>query len=587
MKKNVTLPGSDRRPLPGAKVVGAVDPEQRIEITLQVRRKPGSNLDAAVNKIASQPLAQREYMTRADLAAQSGADPADIAKIDTFAHDHGLSVTQADAARRTVRLSGTIEDLSSAFGVKLQRYKAGNISYRGRTGTISVPADLVDVVERVLGLDDRPVVRPHFRRLVNTGGAGRAKNGVKGGKKKPKQQSISYSPVQVAEIYDFPSGLDGTGQTIALIELNDVDSNGTATGTGYAASDLEAFFENLGIAVPDVTAVGVDGGANIPGQDANADGEVTLDIEVAGSVAPGAKIAVYFGTNTDDGFIQVLSAAIHDDVRKPSVVSLSWGQAEETATSQMLQGLQQALQEAAALGVTVCVAAGDNGSADMVQNTWDGEPHVDFPASSPYALACGGTSLESGSKDGAPLEVVWNKGTQGGSTGGGVSNFFAKPSYQSGVNVPAPANSNGGRGVPDVAADADPYTGYNIYVGGKAQTFGGTSAVAPLFAGLLARINQSLTTGGGNPVGFINPLLYPLESAGNGSGNGSVFHDVTSGNNDIYNDLKGEFTAGPGWDACTGLGSIDGANLLGALKGTPAGSPPPTSTSASAKKARA
>jgi len=176
MKKNVTLPGSDRRPLPGAKVVGAVDPEQRIEITLQVRRKPGSNLDAAVNKIASQPLAQREYMTRADLAAQSGADPADIAKIDTFAHDHGLSVTQADAARRTVRLSGTIEDLSSAFGVKLQRYKAGNISYRGRTGTISVPADLVDVVERVLGLDDRPVVRPHFRRLVNTGGAGRAKS---------------------------------------------------------------------------------------------------------------------------------------------------------------------------------------------------------------------------------------------------------------------------------------------------------------------------------------------------------------------------------------------------------------------------
>jgi kumamolisin len=564
MAKPITLPGSNRRPLPGAKVVGKVDPKQRIEITLQVRRKTGSNLDATVNKIASQPLAQRQYLTRAELAAQSGADPADIAKIDTFAHANGLSVTQADAARRIVKLSGTIADFSKAFGVKLQRYKTGNISYRGRTGSISIPADLADVVERVLGLDDRPVVKPHFRRLNATG--------AKGSKKKPKQQSISYSPVQVADVYDFPSGLDGTGQTIALIELNDVDSQGNATGGGYATTDLQAFFKNLGIPVPQVTAVGVDGGANVPGQDPNADGEVTLDIEVAGAVAPGAKIAVYFGTNTDDGFIQVLSAAIHDDVRKPSVVSISWGQAEETATSQMLQGLQQALQEAAALGVTVCVAAGDNGSADEAQNTWDGKPHVDFPASSPYSLACGGTSLESGSKQGAPIEVVWNKGTQGGATGGGVSNFFAKPSYQSGVDVPPPANSGGGRGVPDVAGDADPYTGYNIYVGGQQQTFGGTSAVAPLYAGLLARINQRLTSGGGNPVGFANPLLYPLETS---SGSSTVFHDVTSGNNDIYGKLKGEYEAGPGWDPCTGLGSIDGMNLLGAL------------SSASANKAKA
>jgi kumamolisin len=380
-----------------------------------------------------------------------------------------------------------------------------------------------------------------------------------------------------------------------LIELNDVNSQGTATGGGYATSDLDAFFENLGIPVPDVTAVGVDGGANVPGQDADADGEVTLDIEVAGSVAPGAKIAVYFGPNTDDGFIQVLTTAIHDDVRKPSIVSISWGQAEETATSQMLQGLQQALQEAAALGVTVCVAAGDNGSADEQQNGWDGKPHVDFPASSPYSLACGGTSLNSGSQKGAPIEVVWNKGTQGGATGGGVSNFFAQPSYQSAVNVPAPpaptsGNSNG-RGVPDVAGDADPYTGYNIYVSGKAQVFGGTSAVAPLYAGLLARINQSLTTAGGNVVGFANPLLYPLENSGSGSS--VVFRDVTSGNNDIYDDLNGEYPAGPGWDPCTGLGSIDGANLLAALpKQQPAPSPSPSpsanhSHSASARKAKA
>ena len=196
--------------------------------------------------------------------------------------------------------------------------------------------------------------------------------------------------MQLANIYDFPSGLNGAGQTIALIELNDVNSQGNATGAGYETSDLQTFFKDLGIPMPSVTPVGVDGGANVPGKDADADGEVTLDIEVAAGIAPGAKIVVYFGTNTDDGFIQVVSAAVHDTVRKPGIVSISWGQAEETATPQMLQGLQQIMQEAAALGVTVCVAAGDDGSADMVKKVWDKKPHVDFPASSPFALACRG-----------------------------------------------------------------------------------------------------------------------------------------------------------------------------------------------------
>jgi len=574
MKKNITLPGSNRRPLPGAKVVGPVDPDQRIEITLQVRRQPGANLDLTVNNIASQPLADRKYLTRAELASQAGADPADIAKIDFFAHDHDLTVVQADAARRTVKLSGTIADLSAAFGVKLQRYKAGTIAYRGRTGSLTIPAELEGIVERVLGLDDRPVVETHYRLLSQAQSrlatrAGRRTRRADGQKRAAADNGpTSYTPVQIAKIYDFPSGLDGTGQTIALIELNDVDSQGNPTGAGYQSSDLETFFANLGVPMPAVSAVGVDGGANVPGKDANADAEVTLDIEVSGGIAPGAKIAVYFGTNTDDGFIQVVSAAVHDDVRKPGIVSISWGQAEETSTPQMLQGLQEILQEAAALGVTVCVAAGDDGSADMVQKVWDRKPHVDFPASSPFALACGGTTLGASSGPGAPVETVWNRGAKGGATGGGVSNFFAKPSYQTGVNVPAPANSAGGRGVPDISADADPNTGYGVVIGGQQEPIGGTSAVAPLYAGLIARMNQSLTAGGGNPVGFINPLLYAQAMPS------GVFHDVTSGNNDIYKELGGEFAAGPGWDACTGLGSIDGAKLLAALPAQQPGPPP-------------
>lgn len=582
MKKRITLPGSNRRPLPGAKVVGAVDSNQRIEITLQVRRKSGSDLDATVSKIASQGLAARKYLTRAELASQAGADPADIAKIDTFAHDHGLTVVEADLARRTVKLSGRVADLSAAFGVKLQRYKAGAVSYRGRTGSLTIPGELGGIIERVLGLDDRPVVETHYR-VLNQGRGSTAARAAKRGRKGDKQnRATSYSPVQIAGIYDFPTGLDGTGQTIALIELNDVNSQGNATGAGYATSDLETFFENLGITMPSVTAVGVDGGANLPGQDADADGEVTLDIEVAGAIAPGAKIAVYFGTNTDDGFVQVVSAAVHDAVRKPGIVSISWGQAEETTTAQMLQGLQEILQEAAALGVTVCVAAGDDGSADMEQNVWDDKPHVDFPASSPYALACGGTTLGASSGPDAPVETVWNDGANGGATGGGVSNFFPKPSYQNNIHVPPPAVAAGGRGVPDVSADADPNTGYNIVVGGQQEQVGGTSAVAPLYAGLIARINQSLTSGGGNAVGFVNPLIYAQSIPA------GVFHDVTQGNNDIYNDLDGEFEAGPGWDPCTGLGSVDGANLLAALQAQAGTSPtPPASPTPSANKARA
>jgi kumamolisin len=586
MKKRITLQGSNRRALAGAKVVGAVDPDQRIEITIQVRRRTGSDLDSTVNKIASQKLVDRKYLTRAELASQAGADPADIAKIDVFAHNHGLTVVEADIARRTVKLSGRIADLSAAFGVKLKRYKAGAVSYRGRTGSLSLPAELEGIVERVLGLDDRPVVEMHYRLLSNAQRSPNARTRGRGRKKRSRERTAasngttSYTPVQLAAIYDFPTGLNGTGQTIALIELNDVDSQGNPTGAGYATSDLETFFENLGIPMPSVSSVGVDGGANLPGKDNDADGEVTLDIEVSGGIAPGAKIAVYFGTNTDDGFIQVLSAAVHDDVRKPTIVSLSWGQAEETATSQMLQGLQEILQEAAALGVTVCVAAGDDGSADMEQKVWDDKPHVDFPASSPFALACGGTTLDASSGPDAPVETVWNRGANGGATGGGVSNFFPKPSYQANVNVPAPANSAGGRGVPDVSADADPYTGYSVYIDGQEQPIGGTSAVAPLYAGLIARINQSLTSGGGNPVGFINPLLYAQSTSV------GLFHDVTSGNSDIYHDLGGEFEAGPGWDACTGLGSIDGAKLLAAL---PAQQPatPPAVPSPSAKRAKA
>jgi kumamolisin len=275
-----------------------------------------------------------------------------------------------------------------------------------------------------------------------------------------------------------------------------------------------------------------------------------LDIEVLGSVAPEASISVYFAPNTDQGFVDAVTTAVHDATRKPSVISISWGSAESTWTAQAMQQMEQAFAAAAAMGVTVTVAAGDNGSGDGVQ---DGLAHVDFPASAPHALACGGTSLQLSTLGQIITETVWNDGTGGGAGGGGVSVVFPVPSYQQNVNIPQSANPGGktGRGVPDIAGDADPDTGYTVRVDGETLTIGGTSAVAPLWAGLIALLNQYL----GQPVGFLQPFLY--SAAGMAS-----LREITSGSN-------GAYSAHAGWNACTGLGSPDGADLLSALKSRP------------------
>ncbi|HYB76700.1 MAG TPA: S53 family peptidase, partial [Candidatus Bathyarchaeia archaeon] len=261
----------------------------------------------------------------------------------------------------------------------------------------------------------------------------------------------------------------------------------------------------------------------------------------------GAKIVVYFAPNTDAGFLDAITTAIHDKTNQPTVLSISWGGPESSWTSQAMTAMDEAFQAAAAVGITVCCAAGDDGSTDGVN---DGLQHVDFPASSPNALACGGTRLMA-SGNTISSETVWNElANNEGATGGGISDFFALPTFQAGANVPPSANPGGqvGRGVPDVAGDADPTTGYVTRVDGQPDVIGGTSAVAPLWAGLIACINQKLKT----PVGYANPLLYGEAASA------KAFHDITSGNN-------GAYSAGPGWDACSGLGTPIGAAILSAL----------------------
>jgi kumamolisin len=269
-----------------------------------------------------------------------------------------------------------------------------------------------------------------------------------------------------------------------------------------------------------------------------------LDIEVAGAIAPGASIVVYFAPNTDAGFRDSISTAVHDAKNKPSVISISWGGPESAWTAQSMTAMDEAIQAGAAMGVTVCVASGDNGSDDGVG---DGADHADFPASSPHALACGGTRLQAANGS-ITSETVWNDGANGGAGGGGVSSFFQVPSYQEGLNVTRTHGATAPlrmRGVPDICGDADPQTGYDVRVDGNDTIIGGTSAVAPLWAGLIARINAAKAS----PVGFINPALYSHPGA---------LRDITQGNN-------GSFAASPGWDACTGLGSPNGQKVADAV----------------------
>lgn len=534
---HVALKGSNRVAPHGAKAIGAANPDESLTVTVLLRSRAQAegktdNEKAAVATMLQKRAADRQHLTREQFLAQRGALEEDVRKVEEFAHEYGLSISGAHLAKGSVTLSGTVANFSKAFNVELRNYAHGDTTYRGRTGAIHIPTELDGIVTAVLGLDNRPQARPHFRtrRTAITSHA------------RTTQPAGTFTPVQVAQLYDFPAGANGSGQCIAIIEL----------GGGYKSRDIKSYFKSLNLTAPKVVAISVDHGHNSPTGDPNGpDGEVMLDIEVAGAVAPKATLAVYFAPNTDSGFYDAIAAAIHDTRRNPSVISISWGGPESTWSQQSLTEYNTLLEDAATLGITVCVASGDNGSTD---GETDGLQHVDFPASSPFALACGGTKLTANADGTYGSETVWNEmANQEGAGGGGVSDFFPKPAYQSGVNVPASKNPGNfvGRGLPDVSGDADPVSGYDVLVDGQASVIGGTSAVAPLWAGLIACLNQLL----GKSVGSLTSLVYTqIAPAGN------TFHDITTGNN-------GSFSATTGWDACTGFGTPIGSAIASALTG--------------------
>ena len=443
-------------------------------------------------------------------------DDAGVDRVVAFLEDHGITVENTYRQSRTLHVRGPAAGMQSAFSVKLARYfgEAGD-QFRARAGAIYVPDDIAADVTAVLGLDDRNTASPRSAIAPRAGGG------------------AALTPLQVAKAYQFPAG-DGHGQIVGIIEL----------GGAFKQQDLDAYL--AGLMVPGVTAtvVPVMGATPVSDGPNGADGEVMLDVEIIAALAPGADVRVYFGPNSTAGFLAAINQAAVDGA---SVISISWGAPESLWTDQAMGAYDQTFAAALSGGCSVFAASGDNGSSDGVPQ---GGTHVDFPASSTHVTGCGGTRLTVDPSGALATEVVWNDNPTSSAGGGGFSAFFGKPGYQTTV-------SGAQRGVPDVAGNADPVTGYPVRVDGQNFVIGGTSAVAPLMSGLTLRFNQLA----GHSIGDFNALAYA---------NAGDFTDVTVGNN-------GAFTAGPGWDPTTGLGSPVGTKVLASLTspGVPVPPPPP------------
>jgi len=544
----VELEGSHRHPVVGAERVCSVAPGEEMTVTAFVRRNPDARPVADPAAEARKHPRDRRYLSPSEVEASFGAAPADLQAVVDYAESKGLRPGAVSTATRSVRITGPAGALGGAFGVELGYLRHGDVTYRGRVGPVKVPASLSGVVEAVLGFDNRPVGRSYLR----TPKAGTARVGLDAAEG---LLPDTYLPPQVAALYDFPAHYDGTGETVAVLVFNGDIGSGVSAPGGYDLPTASRYFTQvLGMKAPALTDVVVQGPGNQPGDGTNpydVSGEVYLDLCIAGSLAPGAKIAVYFTQLTEQGWVEAIRRAVTDTVNNPSVISISYGGPEDdpgTWTKMAIKQVNDAFEAAAAAGRTICCAVGDSGAADEPGTT---TVHADFPASSPWVLACGGTHLESAG-GAISAEVVWNHLVDGnGATGGGVSAVFPRPSWQSGTQAVPLAGVTpppDGRGLPDVASLADPETPFVVAgPGGTLQAGGGTSAAAPLWAALISRLNQAL----GARVGYLNPLLYSHYSG--------ALRDITSGDN-------GGYQATPGWDACTGWGSPGGSSLLQAMQ---------------------
>ncbi len=569
------LAGSARPVRKGASRIGPADPNETEIVSIYLRRPPGARPLRGQDYFAAQPLGPRHHISRVELAARYRATDEDVKTVTDFVTARSLTVIETDPSRRLVRVSGTLAQFAALFSVQLFNYRSPKENYRGHEEPIRLPVEIASVVVGVFGLDNRIMAR----RASFGGGAG------------------NLTPPQVAAAYNFPSPPNGAaGQTVAVLEFSGPISSGSTT-CGFLQSDIDAYINALNNSAgtnlnsTNVVSVVVDQSNDAPGNvlsgsptNATADIEVSLDLEIIVSVAQGAGVVAYFAPGTEQGWVDAITTIVADTTNNPSVLSISWGWSELQADALFDSGtpgawpfewsrpafdqMTLAFQDAANVGMTVFAASGDDGSDCQEQ---DGNAYVLYPSSDPWVTSCGGTIIRSLS----PLsEDTWNDAFvdgifyDGGATGGGVSYLAGPQPWQGNANVPVSVNPDHhvGRGLPDIAGNASDFSGYVLWMYGKSTVIpvGGTSAVGPLYASLVALINASLAT----KVGYLNPILYAL-------GGTAVFNDIADGisNSVSWFDSQGDvlgpspgYVSGPGWDACTGWGSINGGALLAALE---------------------
>lgn len=530
------------------RLLRATSASEIIMVTLILRRKRGGAKLKEVKDFSAKVGAVRNAVDRDQFVADHGADPKEIEQVLAFAQSQGLEVAETNAAARSVVLRGTAAKLNKAFGVKLNDYQGPLGKYHSHTGPVKLPGALATIVQAVIGLHNRPIrAQAHntsHRRSVNV---------------PPNTKPVT--PQQVAQLYGFPPG-DGEGQTIGIYEMAVGDGSGQLADAGYKAQDVANTIKGFGggLKVPNIIDVAIDG----VGNSGVNDGETLLDITVAGAIAQAATIAVYFTGAETQNMIHALQRMIHPGAGDPvpTVISISYGWGPDDAQSEFsdeeFQQFGELFTDAANLDITVLISSGDSGcylGSNYAQ--------ASYPATEPMVIACGGTTI--GNVNGSTFdEYVWNDGGSGGASGGGISVKFPLPSYQNGAGVPKNNfTKKGGRGIPDVAGNANEDSGYmQDAAGSPAQPVGGTSAVAPLYAGLFARINSNL----GVSVGFVNQTLYSLGT--------SAFNDIVSPPgpaNNSYNGVTG-YPVKKGWDACTGWGSVKGVAFQNSLKAAKIGS---------------
>jgi kumamolisin len=501
----VAVPHTHREPWPGARKSGSVDPEREIVLTIWLRPRKGGALDAgAAEAIARTLPAARTYHTRKELIEATDADPAERAAVEAFCRRRGMTIVAS--VWRSVVVTGALGKLIEEFSATVELYlDSEQRPFRHRAGPVSLPKTIAEYVRGVFGFHEWPR-SPHLA---------------------PVAAGATPAPPasDIVGRYRFPADADGKGQTIGVLQL----------GGSFNLDDFHACMTWQGTPAADPVLRRVDNAATHRESQTSKDVELALDTQIIGALAPGATLVIYDAPNNERGFLDAIRTAVLDETHALDILSISFGWSERVWTPVALDVLADLATAATLLGVTVLCSSGDEGAHPDPQ---DGRLHTEAPASVPLVVACGATVVDpvSGS------ESVWPEST------GGFSRHFAVPSWQSvAVDEAKRTGQDPGRGVPDVAAQQDP--GYRIVFDGVQHRAHGTSAVAPVWAALIARINQRL----GVRVGCFAPLLYASPA-------GTTLRDVPNGDNGAYH-------AHAGWDPCTGLGVPDGAALEALLRG--------------------